>query len=79
MGARAISVQIQKLLLDLIFHIASRTVKLFIALAGREAFRRIGLETFLGRLVTMKRGLFFSWSTSALPMTRRARLQLSRV
>ena len=46
MGARAISVQIQKLLLDLIFHIASRTVKPFIALARREAFRRIVLETF---------------------------------
>jgi len=46
MGARAIGVQIQKLLLDLIFHIAARTVKPFIALGGREAFRRIALETF---------------------------------
>jgi hypothetical protein len=41
MGARAISVQIQKLLLDLIFRIAAPTVKPFIALAplGRPALK----------------------------------------
>ena len=46
MAAGAIGVQIEKLLLDSIFHIAARTIKLFIALGGREAFRPIASETF---------------------------------
>src|SRR5438876_8240264 len=41
MGAGAIGLQVQILLLELVFHVATRTVKLFIALLGAEALRRL--------------------------------------
>jgi hypothetical protein len=39
MGAGAIGVQIQILLLDLVFHVTPRTVKVFITPLGAEAIR----------------------------------------
>ena len=39
MGTGAIGVQIQILLLDLVFHVAARTVKVFITLLRAEAIR----------------------------------------
>ena len=48
MAAGAIGVQIEKLLLDFIFHIAARTIKtFFVALGGREALRPMASANLL--------------------------------
>ncbi len=41
MGAGAIGLQVQILLLELVFHVATGTVKVFIALLSAEALRRL--------------------------------------
>src|SRR5271165_303605 len=41
MGAGAIGIQVQILLLDLVFHVAARTVKVFITLLGTKAIRAL--------------------------------------
>jgi hypothetical protein len=51
-GAGAIGFQVQILLLDLVFHITARTVKVFITLLGAEAINALLLVLkALGRQV----------------------------
>src|SRR5437660_11272235 len=53
MAAGAIGFQVQILLLDLVFHVAARTVKVFITLLGAKAIRALLLPLLkaLGRQV----------------------------
>src|ERR1700740_569394 len=53
MAAGAIGFQVQVLLLDLVFHVAARTVKVFITLLGAEPIRALLLLVLkaLGRQI----------------------------
>src|ERR1700737_2516825 len=80
MSAGAIGKEIQLLLFDAVFHVTPGAIKLFIQDARVESGRLArSPQPSLGRLVTIKRGLSPLGKIAALPMTRRALLQVFRV
>ena len=70
-GRCAIGIKIKLTLLDPIFHIAAGAIEFLVEIFGL-AFTRVSE-------VTTKRGLASPSVNSALPMTRRRRVQLRRV
>src|SRR5207253_10477048 len=80
MGAGAIGKEIHLLLFDAIFHVPAGAIKLLVQ-SGRfeSCYLSWIAQPSLGRLVTIKRGLSPLGKISALPITRRALVQLLRV
>src|SRR4029077_2527169 len=77
--AGALGKEVLLCLLDAIFHFSARAVKLLVECGGCKASSGSPTKPAAGRLVTTKRGLGPLARISALPTTRRARLQLLRV